>query len=132
MTETKPKRRWFRFSLRTLFVLVTIIGIAAGWVTYQLNWIRERHSAGKWVVQNYDVAWGNRLVSPPLALRLYGESPSFHMVIRLRKTDDLKPSLKPRLNSSMTFSSRAPESAAKELLELIRVFPELRIEFECE
>ena len=22
MTETKPKRRWFRFSLRTLFVLV--------------------------------------------------------------------------------------------------------------
>ena len=32
MTETKPKRRWFRFSLRTLFVLVTIIGVGAGWV----------------------------------------------------------------------------------------------------
>ena len=28
MTETKPKRRWFRFSLRTLFVLVTIICIS--------------------------------------------------------------------------------------------------------
>ena len=31
MTETKPKRRWFRFSLRTLFVLVTIIGVGAGY-----------------------------------------------------------------------------------------------------
>jgi hypothetical protein len=37
-----PKRRWFRFSLRTLFVVVTISGIALGWVAYQLNWIRQR------------------------------------------------------------------------------------------
>ena len=44
MTETKPKRRWFRFSLRTLFVVVTIVGVAACWVTYQLNWIRQRHA----------------------------------------------------------------------------------------
>jgi hypothetical protein len=43
MTEIKPKRRRFRFSLRTLFVLVTITGIVSGWMAYQLNWIRERH-----------------------------------------------------------------------------------------
>ena len=43
MTETKPKRRWFRFGLRTLFVLVTIFGVGAGWVAYQLNLIRQRH-----------------------------------------------------------------------------------------
>jgi hypothetical protein len=30
MTETKPKRRWFRFSLRTLFVVVTVICVAIG------------------------------------------------------------------------------------------------------
>ena len=42
MTETKPNRRWFRFSLRTLFVLVTLFGC---WLAYQLNWIRERHNA---------------------------------------------------------------------------------------
>ncbi len=30
MTETKPKRRWFRFSLRMLFVVVTIAGIGIG------------------------------------------------------------------------------------------------------
>ena len=37
MTETKPKRRWFRFSLRTLFMLVTVDGVVAGWVGYQCD-----------------------------------------------------------------------------------------------
>lgn len=35
-----PKRRWFRFSLRTLFVVVTVF---CSWLGYELNWIRERH-----------------------------------------------------------------------------------------
>src|SRR4249919_3316018 len=34
-----PKRRWFRFSLRTMFVVVTIFGVWLGW---QLNIVRER------------------------------------------------------------------------------------------
>ena len=34
-----------RFSLRTLFVLVTIIALPLGWVDYQLKWIRQRHEA---------------------------------------------------------------------------------------
>ncbi len=39
----EPNRRWFRFafSLRTLFVVVTVLGC---WLGYQVNWIRERHS----------------------------------------------------------------------------------------
>ena len=45
MTDTpaKPRRRWFRlaFSLRTLLVVVTLIGC---WLGYQLNWIRQRHA----------------------------------------------------------------------------------------
>ena len=36
-------RRWVRFSLRTLFLLVTVVGLLAGWVVYQLDWIRQRH-----------------------------------------------------------------------------------------
>ena len=35
-----PKPRRFRFSLRTLFVVVTLVGC---WLGYQLNWIRQRH-----------------------------------------------------------------------------------------
>ena len=29
MTETKPKRRWLRFSLRTLLVVVTLVAVAS-------------------------------------------------------------------------------------------------------
>ena len=39
---TAPKRRWFQWSLRTLFVVVTLVGCATGWVVYQINWIRQR------------------------------------------------------------------------------------------
>jgi hypothetical protein len=40
---TAPKRRWFRFafSLRTLFVAVTVFGC---WLGYSLNWINQRHA----------------------------------------------------------------------------------------
>ena len=37
---TVPNRRWFRFSLRTLFVVVTVFVVLVG---YHLNWIRQRH-----------------------------------------------------------------------------------------
>ncbi len=36
---TAPRRRWFRFSLPTMFVGVTV---CACWLGYQLNWIHER------------------------------------------------------------------------------------------
>ena len=40
MDANLPKpRRWFRFSLRTLFVLVTLFCV---WLGYQLNWVRQR------------------------------------------------------------------------------------------
>jgi hypothetical protein len=31
MTETKPKRRWFRFSIRDLLWLTVVVGMAIGW-----------------------------------------------------------------------------------------------------
>jgi len=31
MTDTKPKRRWFRFSIRDLLLLTVIVAIATGW-----------------------------------------------------------------------------------------------------
>jgi hypothetical protein len=34
------RRRWLRFSLRTLFVVVTVLCV---WLGYELNWIRQRH-----------------------------------------------------------------------------------------
>jgi hypothetical protein len=54
MTETKPKRRWSTFSLRTLLVLVAIVGIATGWYVNRLRIIKlEREKlAGKWVLDD--------------------------------------------------------------------------------
>ena len=39
-------RRWFRFSLRTLFVLLTVFGV---WLGVQVKWIRDRHAALAWI-----------------------------------------------------------------------------------
>ena len=36
-----PKLRWFRFSLRTLFVLITVLCI---WLGTQVNFISQRHA----------------------------------------------------------------------------------------
>ena len=37
-------RRWPRFSLRTLFVLVTVLGAAFGWIVYGVRWMQLRHA----------------------------------------------------------------------------------------
>ena len=37
-----PKRRWYQFSLRTMFVLVFVVSVPLAWVGYSLNWIKER------------------------------------------------------------------------------------------
>ena len=42
MNTTKPNRRWFRFNLRTLFVVVTLFGLVGVWMANQMKWIRDR------------------------------------------------------------------------------------------
>ena len=39
---TSPPRRWFRFSLRTMFVLVTM---ACVWLGWQVKWLKDRERA---------------------------------------------------------------------------------------
>jgi len=38
--EPKNHRRWLRFSLRTLLIVVTLL---AAFIAYHVNWIRQRH-----------------------------------------------------------------------------------------
>ena len=54
MNESKSKRRWFRYSLRTLFVLVTIMAVASAWYAHRLRTIElEREKlTGVWFVDN--------------------------------------------------------------------------------
>jgi hypothetical protein len=46
---TPSRRRWFRFSLRTMFVVVTLFALWLGW---ELNYVRERHATRKWIVDS--------------------------------------------------------------------------------
>jgi hypothetical protein len=78
-----PKRRWFAYSLRTLFVVVTVFAV---WLGYSMNWIQQRHKvlndsearmkrAGK----GYWDIWGppaievDHPIPPPFPLGLFGE-----------------------------------------------------------
>ena len=60
-----------RFTLRTLFVLVTLAGIVCAWVAYQLNWIRQRHQFNETHSRIlYDEP---TTAAAPWQLRLFGE-----------------------------------------------------------
>jgi hypothetical protein len=53
----KPRRRWFRFTLRTMFLLVTLFSVWLGWQTWL---VRERSAMRKWLEEN------DGLVSPTM------------------------------------------------------------------
>jgi hypothetical protein len=59
-------------------MLVTIFGVAVGWVVYQLNWIHQRHELlqkrlDRRARQFY--AFGVHHQELPWSLRLFGEQP---------------------------------------------------------
>jgi hypothetical protein len=67
MPERSPKRRWFQFSLRTMFIVVTVFAFLTALVGYNLKWISERHrvfSDQERLEHNYDY---EVLASPILA-----------------------------------------------------------------
>jgi hypothetical protein len=81
----KPNRRWFAFRLRTMLVVVAVLALPLGWVTYSLEWIRQRrdflanetHNNARWAA---DQAAIHQLASlpplhadAPLRLSVFGE-----------------------------------------------------------
>src|SRR5689334_22834012 len=45
--DTKPKRRWFRYSLRTLLVFVTLASAGFGWLGYKVRQSQQHREAIK-------------------------------------------------------------------------------------
>ena len=83
MDKPQP-RRWFRFSLRTLFVLVTVVCV---WLGYQLNWIRQRRDVlGSGEVLVFDEV--DRESRPPSLLWLFGEHGYSMMACSHNVTDE--------------------------------------------
>jgi hypothetical protein len=77
--NNKPRRRWYQFSLRTMFVLTIVVSIPLAWVGYSLNWIRQRREAIRcgYVIKS---PWsrvlarnGSNMPDAPWALRIFGE-----------------------------------------------------------
>lgn len=85
---------WFRFRLRTLFVLLTVAGILAGWAMAQWSWIRERHEfeaeqsailteatgSSSWGknFSNRFITRDNPSLTASVTLRIFGENASDH------------------------------------------------------
>ena len=68
-----PRRRWFlpRYSLATLFVVVTVFGV---WLGMQVKWIRDRHEfLNRTLDRKTDVCRIGGVHDAPGTLRLFGE-----------------------------------------------------------
>jgi hypothetical protein len=46
---TSPRRRWLRFRLRTLLLVVTVLSFPLGWVGWELGEVRKEKEAITWV-----------------------------------------------------------------------------------
>ena len=92
----------YQFSLRTMLVLATIVGMSLGWASVQLKWIRDRHAMSQWLqfVNQISGAPRNTLivtqfrkwVFPPWSIRMFGETDTYGEVdfSKLDVSDDAK------------------------------------------
>ena len=77
MTDQQPKSRRLRFprySLRTLFVVVTTAAIPAAWAGYNWNWIRQRNEIRReWNASQRAGSFPTPYPPAPSTLGLFGE-----------------------------------------------------------
>jgi hypothetical protein len=74
-----PKRRWFAFSLRTLFVVVTVVAIAAYAMTV-LSIVRQRQQASRVFPIRATYANAGDAKRPPFVWRMLGAE-TVHVVV---------------------------------------------------
>jgi hypothetical protein len=84
MTAT-PRRRWFAFSIRTLFVLVTVLGC---WFGYSMNWIHQRRERARDDDAFVEISNSTPPIPAPFVLRLLGEEGVWRVSIPGDAPDD--------------------------------------------
>jgi hypothetical protein len=76
---TTPRRHW-AFTLRTIFVVVTVLCCALGWLVYSLDWIRQRQLVRSQAQEKHLSVYPGVIecpVSAPCSLQLLGEEGVF-------------------------------------------------------
>jgi hypothetical protein len=113
----KPiKRRWLRFSLRTMFVLVTVASIVLGWMGWNLQIVRQRQSARKWLEDKGGQFWEIQL---SFTGHPFARDPDIaHAPARLRTMLGDRPAMTIELPSTLTETER---------LRIWNLFPEAGI-----
>jgi hypothetical protein len=79
-----------RYSLRMLFVAMTILAVPIAWAAYNLNWIRKRHDLLR-SSQDYD----NPPKHPagktfPMSLQVFGEQPHTYVLSPPERIDEAR------------------------------------------
>ena len=96
MEEKRPtRRRWYRFSLRTLFVVVTVVCV---WLGYSANWIRQRRNflreeaisvstePAPILIEN----WKSEEPATPFILRPFGEEAVFAIRVPMHEQETFR------------------------------------------
>jgi len=105
-----PRRRWFQFGLRTLFVLMTVVAL---WLAWELSFIRERQA---WLRENAALVPDSTL-DPALVAVNSQAAPPFAQVGATGATSGSAPSTAPNTtNGSVSFSfvTLSPPSPPRE------------------
>ena len=98
----KPRRRWFRFSLRTMLVLVTVVCFLCGYLGWALNWKQQRDAYRQ--SHEQDMLWNEIIPNPPApwGLRLLGESGVVYLEPKGQKEAEEIPRLFPEAEVGTT------------------------------
>jgi hypothetical protein len=86
--DATPKRRWYQFSVRSLFVVITLFGIWLGW---QLYWFKTRRD---WLeAQNYVAAFpaagARKLPHPQLLITLFHQEAMSQILLRNASQEEI-------------------------------------------
>jgi hypothetical protein len=63
----------FQFSLRTLFIVITLASVPLAWVVCQLKWIHDRHVFMATKMREGDPVYLNPRIPVPWHLQMFGE-----------------------------------------------------------
>ena len=80
----RPKRRWYQYSLRTLFVLMTLVAIACSWYAYEMQKAAKRRAA----IAEIEKAGGGVLYYDASSPGLGGEPPAWYSLLRKLHGDE--------------------------------------------